>query len=416
MVFALTLLKGLIQLVFAAAHMGNLVRYVSQSVIVGFTAGAGVLIAVSVAADDSARAAYAEGLRLAEQGRVTAAIDRFDAVLRLDPAFPGARRNRGLLHARQGAMEPAIADLRAAVAREPADTAALLALAQCYLRTGRAVAAEQAIRQALVQAPDDAAAYRLLAQALLAESRAEAAMAAAEAGTRLAPAEPAHWRILAEARLAADDRPGAIDAFEVCRRLQDPPDAAVLWTLGQLYLQSGMTDEAARVLAAAAAASPDDAATPDRLHAAALAMLPLDPAHAAEVAALFVLREADSARALRLQAALAAAAGDATAAIHHARAAIAADPADPEARLLLGRLLLAAEDFAGALDQARHARPLAGARVPALHLEVDIFLRQSRWADALATLASLAAADPDRDYTALTKQLEDLVQNEGDSR
>lgn len=46
MVFALTLLKGLIQLLFAAAHMGNLVRYVSQSVIVGFTAGAGVLIAV----------------------------------------------------------------------------------------------------------------------------------------------------------------------------------------------------------------------------------------------------------------------------------------------------------------------------------------------------------------------------------
>ncbi|MFP4144774.1 MAG: SulP family inorganic anion transporter, partial [Phycisphaeraceae bacterium] len=42
---ALTLVKGLIQLVFAAAKMGNLVRYVSQSVIVGFTAGAGVLIA-----------------------------------------------------------------------------------------------------------------------------------------------------------------------------------------------------------------------------------------------------------------------------------------------------------------------------------------------------------------------------------
>ncbi len=43
---SLTLLKGLIQLAFAAARMGNLVRYVSQSVIVGFTAGAGVLIAL----------------------------------------------------------------------------------------------------------------------------------------------------------------------------------------------------------------------------------------------------------------------------------------------------------------------------------------------------------------------------------
>ncbi len=42
----LTLLAGLIQVCFALARMGELVRYVSHSVIVGFSAGAGVLIAV----------------------------------------------------------------------------------------------------------------------------------------------------------------------------------------------------------------------------------------------------------------------------------------------------------------------------------------------------------------------------------
>ena len=46
LVFALTLFKGLLQLAFAAARMGSLLRYVSESVVVGFTAGAGVLIAV----------------------------------------------------------------------------------------------------------------------------------------------------------------------------------------------------------------------------------------------------------------------------------------------------------------------------------------------------------------------------------
>ena len=46
LVFGLTLLKGLLQLAFAAARMGSLLRYVSQSVVVGFTAGAGILIAV----------------------------------------------------------------------------------------------------------------------------------------------------------------------------------------------------------------------------------------------------------------------------------------------------------------------------------------------------------------------------------
>ena len=46
LVFALTLIKGIVQLVLATARLGRMVSYVSYSVIVGFTAGAGVLIAV----------------------------------------------------------------------------------------------------------------------------------------------------------------------------------------------------------------------------------------------------------------------------------------------------------------------------------------------------------------------------------
>jgi SulP family sulfate permease len=45
LVIGLTFLKGVIQLGFAVARLGAMVRYVSQSVIVGFTAGAGILIA-----------------------------------------------------------------------------------------------------------------------------------------------------------------------------------------------------------------------------------------------------------------------------------------------------------------------------------------------------------------------------------
>ncbi len=45
LVIALTLLKGLMQMIMAVARLGGLVRFVSQSVITGFTAGAGVLIA-----------------------------------------------------------------------------------------------------------------------------------------------------------------------------------------------------------------------------------------------------------------------------------------------------------------------------------------------------------------------------------
>lgn len=45
LVIAMTLMVGLLQLAFAAARMASLVQYVSHSVIVGFTAGAGILIA-----------------------------------------------------------------------------------------------------------------------------------------------------------------------------------------------------------------------------------------------------------------------------------------------------------------------------------------------------------------------------------
>lgn len=44
LVFSLTMLKGMIQLMFAAARMGDMVKYVSRSVIVGLVAGAGFLI------------------------------------------------------------------------------------------------------------------------------------------------------------------------------------------------------------------------------------------------------------------------------------------------------------------------------------------------------------------------------------
>jgi SulP family sulfate permease len=46
LVLGLTFIKGVIQLAFAAARMGRMVRYVSHSVMIGFTAGAGTLIFV----------------------------------------------------------------------------------------------------------------------------------------------------------------------------------------------------------------------------------------------------------------------------------------------------------------------------------------------------------------------------------
>lgn len=47
LVFALTLITGVIQFVFGAVRLGGLVNFVSQTVVIGFTAGAALLIATS---------------------------------------------------------------------------------------------------------------------------------------------------------------------------------------------------------------------------------------------------------------------------------------------------------------------------------------------------------------------------------
>jgi len=64
LVIGLSLIKGLVQLAFAAARMGQLVRYVSQSVMTGFTAGAGVLIFVEQIPPFLGISAHGEGSEL----------------------------------------------------------------------------------------------------------------------------------------------------------------------------------------------------------------------------------------------------------------------------------------------------------------------------------------------------------------
>jgi SulP family sulfate permease len=106
-VLLLTFMTGLIQLVFGLLRFGGLVRYVSNSVVVGFTAGAGILIAanqlrnllgVEVPPTDTARlheVLVATLRRLPEMNPYTLAIGLITAVTailvpRVLPRFPGS--------------------------------------------------------------------------------------------------------------------------------------------------------------------------------------------------------------------------------------------------------------------------------------------------------------------------------------
>lgn len=89
LVCMLTFMKGLLQLTFAAARLGDLVRYVSRSVIVGLVGGAGVLIIVG-------QLPKLLGIEIKDvQSGLPAWIDRIDVANRLARTLNGIGQMNG---------------------------------------------------------------------------------------------------------------------------------------------------------------------------------------------------------------------------------------------------------------------------------------------------------------------------------
>lgn len=97
-----------------------------------------------------------EAMTLHRAGRLDEAVQRYAAVLSLEPRHAQALRLYGVLAREKGNAERALSLLLQACAAAPGDAEAVAELGLCYLATGDLLRAEKALREAVGLAPDHA--------------------------------------------------------------------------------------------------------------------------------------------------------------------------------------------------------------------------------------------------------------------
>src|SRR5580693_7304575 len=111
---------------------------------------------------DSATSHFALGTLLYNQKKLTPAAAEFDAVLKIDPNFPGAVISRAQVLIAQGNSAAAVALLESALAKPPPAeqlVAITVALGLAYSQTGDAPKAVQTLQQLVATRPDSADAH-----------------------------------------------------------------------------------------------------------------------------------------------------------------------------------------------------------------------------------------------------------------
>ncbi|HEX9942418.1 MAG TPA: tetratricopeptide repeat protein [Thermoanaerobaculia bacterium] len=322
-----------------------------------------------------------------------------------------------------GDLDGAAAAFDKALELEPGAAAGYIHLGEIRLLQGRPEEAEAVLKEALATPATNAAARSLLGQAALARRDFKAAAEHLEAVLAAVPAANRLHYPLALAYRGLGDRTKAEEhlarAGQVGLKPPDPLlDAVtnlrvgerVALMRGRVAAQAGRYVDAAQEFRRALAARPESVEA--RVNLGSVLALAGDRAGAIEQFRDALRRDPANATArFNLGALLAESAPDE--ARTHLEAAVAARPADAEARSLLARLLRDAGKFAEALDQYARAVELAPGDEAARLGEAETLVRLARYAEARKkleeglrqmpasgllshALARLLAACPDR--------------------
>jgi predicted Zn-dependent protease len=357
---------------------------------------AAALLRAAVTPSASAALPFASAAYAIQAGREAEAVPDLEDALRRLPGFHRARAilARTLLRLQRPA--DAAHHLRCLLqdnAPDSAETWRLLAFA--LLSGGYASAAESAYRQALVWAPDDPEVNAGLLQSLLEQGRSADVIPLVRDQLRRQPTDPRWWRLLANAQLDRDDSDAALVTLE-CARFAGTADHDMLAVLGDLNLERGAYAEAATAYLAAAAAE----LPPARLLRAGDALLAAgrtaDAARILERLATLTAALDLPARTLlaRLRARHAAQEGNSDQAAALLREALALDPLDGEALLLLADLAAAGAPTS-AQELLERATTIPSCRLRALTGLAHLAVSQRRYGAALGWLEQALALSPD---------------------
>lgn len=139
---------------------------------------------------EPARARFAEAVRLHTAGEEDAAEAAYRAVLELDPAFPEAHNNLGVLLRRHDDLEGSLREFRAAVASRADYPEAQINLGLALGHAGDAAGARACFEAVVARHPDHAVALLNLGAALNQAKEAERAVEVLRAADRAQPDRP----------------------------------------------------------------------------------------------------------------------------------------------------------------------------------------------------------------------------------
>jgi len=209
------------------------------SLVLGFSVAFNLLATVLYHADSR----YWQGVVLAQQGRLSEAIQIYEDVLRIRPDFAEAHNNLGVALARRGKIQAAIGEYNQALQINPDYAEAHNNLAVALGREGRTQEAIRHCEQALRINPDYAEAHDNLGNALAQGGNVEEAVGQYEQALQIRPdyAE-AHFNLgVALARLGRMSE--AMDHWEQALRIR-PQYANAHYSLGVALERLGRVGEA----------------------------------------------------------------------------------------------------------------------------------------------------------------------------
>ena len=196
------------------------------------------------------------GVLLRQTARAAEAKECFDRSVRIDPGNPVSRYNLGDALARDGHLEEAVTQFRAALDLRPDHFEALNDLGGALLALGRDADAVRAIQHALRLRPEFAEAHSNLGLALLRQDRRTEAEEHFAAVLRVAPRDATAHSNLGYLALRTGRTAEAVAHYRIVAQ-ERPSEPESHYNLGVACLRAGLRTEAETALEAALRLRPD---------------------------------------------------------------------------------------------------------------------------------------------------------------
>ncbi|MFN0057012.1 MAG: tetratricopeptide repeat protein [Planctomycetota bacterium] len=202
-------------------------------------------------AEERARVLVTKGSALFDLNQSSAAIEAFQAAVKLDPNSRGARINLGKLLFAEERFSEALEAWRLELRDGYRSGELLFLIAQAHYELAQAgapglrlEAARAAVLEALVESPSDAELLRWLSVLEFESGRFNDAIRLFEQILKTAPLDANYLELLANCYIRLGDYERATDQMEIAARVREP-SAAMCTTLGDLNAAIGLPERAA---------------------------------------------------------------------------------------------------------------------------------------------------------------------------